>query len=515
MSPEELLIEDIGMYSRDPLGYALYAFPWGEPGDLSDSQGPRVWQAEILRAIGHHLSGPARHSPYQLAIASGHGIGKSALIAMVSAWAMSTCDDCRIVITANTEAQLVTKTWPEVTKWFGRAINSHWWLPTATKIAARDKGHENSWRMDRETWSENNTEAFAGLHNIGKRIVVIYDEASAIPDKIWEVTEGALTDENTEIIWLAFGNPTQNVGRFRECFGKYKHRWSTLQIDSRSVEGTNKAQIAKWIQDYGEDSDFCRIRVRGEFPRAGSKQFIGNDVVAAARRRKLEGNGWKIISVDVARFGENQTIIGLRHGPKFTIIERLRGMSTTQTAMRVMGHIKELVPRGVIVDGDGIGAGVIDYINLHMADWFKLNPTTRFVEFHGAPPAGDKFMYFNRRAEMWGAMKAWLETADIPDDPEIESDLTGPEYFFSSKNQIQLESKDDMMKRGLASPDIADTIAMSFAAYTPGKTQEELDREKIQATKDLQDRSLLQFRLTMERDARLARAEERRPSHWE
>ena len=516
MTSEERLIDDIGVYARDPLGYCLYAFPWEEPGDLVESRGPRVWQADILRTIGHHLASPQRFKPLQIAVASGHGIGKSALIAMICNWALSTCDDCRIVVTANTEAQLVTKTWPEVSKWFGRAINTHWWFPTATKIAAREKGHENTWRLDRETWSENNTEAFAGLHNVGKRIVVIYDEASSIPAKIWEVTEGALTDEGTEIIWLAFGNPTQNTGRFRECFGLFKHRWVQRQIDSRTVEGTNKAQIKQWIEDYGEDSDFCRVRIRGEFPRAGTSQFIPCDLVAAARKRKVHNyqHHWKILAVDVARFGDDQTVIGLRQGPKYTTLERVRGLTVPQTAMRVMQCITEHEPRGVIIDGDGIGGGVVDYVNLHHAKWIAEHPNCRFVEFHGGGKPTDGYMYFNWRAEMWGAVKEWLKDAEIPDDPEIETDLTGPEYSFSSKNQIQLEKKDDMKKRGLASPDNGDTISMSFAAYTPGKTQEEKDRDKIAASPDERAKFLMRYKLTQELEQRKARAEERPPESW-
>ena len=517
MTPEEMLIDDIAIYTHDPLGYCLYAFPWLEDGDLSDSAGPRKWQADVLLSISRHLVGPEKYKPLQIAVASGHGIGKSALIGMICNWAMSTCDDCRIVVTANTEAQLATKTWPEIGKWFNRAINAHWWSPTATKISAREKGHENSWRLDRETWSENNTEAFAGLHNVGKRIVVIYDEASSIPSKIWEVTEGALTDENTEIIWLAFGNPTQNTGRFRECFGIYKHRWQRMQIDSRTVEGTNKTQINQWIADYGEDSDFVRVRVRGEFPRAGSSQFIPGDLVAAARKRKASGyeRSWKIIAVDVARFGDNQTVIGLRQGPKFTILERVRGLTVPQTAMRVMAAITKHDPRGVIIDGDGIGGGVVDYVNLHHAEWIEAHPLCRFVEFHGGMAAGDSFMYFNRRAEVWGDLKEWLKTADIPDDPEIETDLTAPEYSFSSKNQIQLEKKDDMKKRGLASPDNGDTMAMSFAAYTLAKSQEEKDREKVDAVEDERAKFLMRYKLTQEVEQRRSRAEERRPEHWE
>ena len=164
-------------------------------------------------------------------------------------WAVSTCEDTKVVITANTDTQLRTKTAPEVGKWQRLSITSHWLDVQATSVAARDKDHAKTWRADFVPWSEHNTEAFAGLHNKGKRIVLIFDEASAIADKVWEVAEGALTDEGTEIIWIAFGNPTRNVGRFRECFRRFKHRWKARQIDSRTVEGTNKEQIAKWATD--------------------------------------------------------------------------------------------------------------------------------------------------------------------------------------------------------------------------------------------------------------------------
>jgi hypothetical protein len=363
------------------------------------------------------------------------------------------------VLTANTDTQLRTKTWPEVSKWFRLAINAHWWTVNATSIVSREKGHERIWRADAIPWSENNTEAFAGLHNKGKRIVVIFDEASAIADKIWEVTEGALTDEDTEIIWLAFGNPTQNTGRFRECFGKYKHRWKTFQIDSRTVEGTNKDQLDKWVEDYGEDSDFVRIRVRGEFPRAGSSQFIASDAVAAARKYKAEAFEHlpKILSVDVARYGDDQTVLGVRQGRKFRVLAKLRGLSTVQVAERVIEWRDTEQPDAIVVDGDGIGAGVIDQLQ-HRGYGKGL------FEFHGGMTPEDVSMYFNKRAEVWGKTREWINAgAEIPDDPELEQDLTGPMYYFSNKNQIQLEKKDDMKSRGLSSPDCGDCLAMTFA----------------------------------------------------
>src|SRR3546814_8384592 len=171
------------------------------------------------------------------------------------------------------------------------------------------KGHDKSWRADLVTWSVNNTEAFAGLHNQGKRIVLIFDEASGIDMKVWEVALGALTDENTEIIWLAFGNPTQNTGAFRECFGKSRALWHTRQIDSRTVEGTNKAYLEELVRTYGEDSDIAKVRVLGQFPSASSMQFISSAVVEEAQGRDCAplGSDPVILGVHIARRTEVDT----------------------------------------------------------------------------------------------------------------------------------------------------------------------------------------------------------------
>lgn len=506
MNPEEELIDFIGSFSRDPLGFVKKAYDWGEEGELVDFVGPHQWQSDVLTDIGIHLSGPNWGTPLQIAVSSGHGIGKSALISWIIDWAMSTCEDCKVIVTAGTGKQLDTKTWPEITKWFKLSLNSHWWDCKAESICVKDKTHERLWRTDAITWSEHNTEPFAGAHNRGKRIVIIYDEASGIADRIWEVTSGALTDEDTEIIWIAFGNPTQNTGRFRECFGRFKHRWITRQIDSRTVPGTNKLLFQQWVEDYGEDSDYVRVRVRGEFPRAGATQFISGEVVADARRRDGgdQAKAYKIISVDVARFGDDQTVVGMRQGLHATILAKLRGLDNTQVAMRVMEQIVKHDVRGCVIDGDGNGGGVVDYISLQLdsgelKEWKQKRPWFKLEEFHGGSTPGDVFMYFNRRAEMWGHMRDWLVTGSIPNDPELEQDLTGPEYFFSAKNQIQLEKKEDMKKRGLASPDCGDMLAMSFAIDPTPKTREEALIESIQNTADPMERHFMRLRETERR----------------
>jgi hypothetical protein len=250
------IVRDVSRFARDPLGFVLYAFPWGK-GELS-GKAIEDWQRDTLEAIGRGLLTP--NEAIRMATASGHGIGKSALVAWIILWALSTREDTRGVVTANTETQLRTKTWPELTVWHKRALNGFMFTVTATAIVSSQEAHAQTWRIDAIAWSERNTEAFAGLHNRGKRILLVFDEGSAIPDAIWQVSEGALTDADTEIVWCAFGNPTRNTGRFRECFGRWRHRWQTRQVDSRDVRISNKSQIREWIDDYGEDSDFVRVR---------------------------------------------------------------------------------------------------------------------------------------------------------------------------------------------------------------------------------------------------------------
>src|SRR5262245_16013866 len=298
------LLEWLAKVSRDPHAFVMGAFPWGE-GDsrLKDfPDGPEAWQKEILDGIKNGLLDI--NKAIQMAVASGHGVGKTALVSWIILWAIATKPDTRGVITANTETQLKTKTWAELGKWFHMFIAKDFFSFTATAIFAKDTAHEKTWRVDMVPWSERNTEAFAGLHNKGRRILVVFDEASAIPDIIWETTEGALTDSDTEILWCVFGNPTRTTGRFRECVPGKRHarEWKTKQVDSREVSITNKRQIQSWIDAYGEDSDFVRIRVRGVFPRTGEMEFISSEDAeraATTDEASSQPNDPLVIGVDV------------------------------------------------------------------------------------------------------------------------------------------------------------------------------------------------------------------------
>lgn len=463
--PLVMLAEDIASFTHDPLGYAVYSFPWGDKGGpLADVQGPREWQCEVMEDIRAHLESPVtRHQPLRIAVASGHGVGKSALIAMLMCWGLDTCEDTRIVVTANTEQQLRTKTWPEVLKWRGMSITKDWWRPTKMGIFSVVPAHEENWRADAVTWSENNTEAFAGLHNIGKRIIVITDESSTVADKVWEVIEGALTDEGTELIWIAFGNPTRNTGRFRECFGRFRELWLRRHLDSRTVEGTNKRYLDELVATYGEDSDIVRVRVRGLFPSASSMQFISSEMVDAARIRIPEpSDDPVVIGVDVARFGDDRSTIYFRRGRDARSIPpiRLSQVDTMQLAARVAEEWRRTRAAMVCVDEGGIGAGVVDRLK-------QMGVPVVGVQF-GSKPLGavklsDDVKVSNRRAEIWAIMREWLAGGAIPDDQQLADDLTGVEYGFDVRDAIILEKKEHMKERGLASPDDGDGLALTLA----------------------------------------------------
>ena len=451
---EAALTQEMGFCSNSSYRFVMFSFPWGE-GKLAEFDGPDAWQVEILRAIDAGLITPGQ--AIQIAIASGHGVGKSALVSWLILWALSTFEDTKGVVTANTETQLRTKTWAEVGKWFQLFICRHWFKMTATAIFSAQPGRDRTWRIDMVPWSENNTEAFAGLHNQGKRVVLLFDEASAIPDMIWETSEGALTDKDTQILWFAFGNPTRNTGRFKGCFTRFRHRWTRKQIDSRTVAITNKDQIQQWVDDYGEDSDFVRVRVRGVFPRAGDAQFISGDLVDNAVARYddevVNPRAPLVLGVDVARFGDDQTVLLLRQGRKVLWIKRFRGKDNHFVAAEIIKVMDDTAPDAVFVDG-GAGAGVIDIVR-------SYNRKITEVMFGSKALKIDE--YFNKRAEMWGELRHWLMFGAIPPDQELQDDLIGPEYGFARESLIQLERKEDMKKRGLASPDAGDALALTFA----------------------------------------------------
>jgi hypothetical protein len=441
---------------------------------LEHYQGPRPWQADMLQLIGEHLRSPQRHEPLQLAVASGHGIGKTALIAIVILWGITTFPEARGVVTANTESQLRTKTWPELRKWLNLCAVRDFFFLEGMSFRVSDPALERTWGCDALPWSETNPEAFAGLHNERKRILSLMDEASAIHDVIWTTVDGTLTDAKTEIIRIAFGNPTRPQGRFFDCFNRFAHRWQTRSIDSREVEGTNKAQLQQWVDDWGEDSDFVRVRVRGLFPKSAPNQLIPHDVIQAAQERDdyVKTSDPLIFGVDVARFGDDQSVLYIRKGKTAGIRCPLkwRGLDLVSLADQIIPHIIELRPHYVNIDGGGVGGGLVDILRTR---GFNVHE----VHFGGSSTNTD---YANKRAQMWCDMRDWLrDGGSIPwFDQELAEDLRNQTYQIreSRSNSLILTPKEAMKREGLSSPDSGDALALTFAQTVspiaaPGQTQ--------------------------------------------
>lgn len=449
---ESALAEDIGRFYDDPLGFIYYAFAWGQ-GELRGMDGPDIWQRAMLESIGETLRKDPQANIRE-AVASGHGIGKTTMTAWIVLWAMSTRPHLSGVVTANTMSQLSTKTWRELALWYKRGINQHWWKWSATKFWHRD--HPETWFTSAEPNTEHNSEAFAGRH--AKYVLMIFDEASAIPDRIFEVSEGAMSTPCAQ--WYCFGNPTKNTGRFKECFGKDKKRWTTRHVDSRTAKMTNKKELDEWIDTYGLDSDFVRVRVLGLFPRQGAMQFIPSDIVEKAMLQESPFEAWGlipvVIGVDVARYGDDKSTIAVRQGRKLHEIRKFRELNTMQLAAEVVVAMKDYGgAAAVFVDGVGVGAGVVD--RLQMLGY-------PVIEINGGATAFDEVQFYNATAEQWYRMREWIKGADLPTkDNELRLALIGREYYFDDKERIRLERKIDMKKRGLSSPDEADALAHTFA----------------------------------------------------
>jgi len=464
---EQEMIDELGTFAYDPYAFVMWAFPWGEEGtELVKETGPDEWQEWMLKLVRDRIINT--NEAILIAVTSGHGVGKSALVAWLIWWAFSTFRGTRGVVTANTENQLKTKTWVEIAKWYRLFIAHDLFKCTATALFAKDEASAREWRIDIVTWSERNTEAFAGLHNAGKRLIIVFDEASAIPDIIFETTEGALTDINTEIMWFTFGNPTKNTGRFRDSFdsGRFAHRWTTREVDSREVKRTNKTQLQKWIDDFGLDSDFVRVRVLGKFPRTDASSFIPRQLVSDAIDREIvdQNHAPVVLGVDVARFGDDITVIWPRQGRDAASlpVEFYQKMGIDYTIQRVVAAYNSHNAAMVFIDGGGVGGGVVDGCRALGLNVFEVDFGSRPDGVNNDPAV----KYMNKRAEIYGGLREFLATGSIPAQIAgrlMIDEMTGATYTLNAKEQITLESKSLMKARGLPSPDFTDALACTFA----------------------------------------------------
>jgi len=481
---QELMAQIWSPQVRDnPLAFVMYAFPWGEAGTpLERFRGPRKWQREVLTEMAEHIKAnrvlsDARkpneseddlsYKILRMAVSSGRGIGKSALVSWVVLWMLSTRIGSTTIISANSEPQLRSVTWAEITKWLSMSLNSHWFEVSATRLmpakwlgdlVERDlKKGVRYWGVEGRLWTKENPDAYAGVHN-HDGVMVVFDEASGIDDGIWSVAAGFFTEVTPNRFWLAFSNPRRNSGYFYECFeGGKRDFWKTRVVDARTVEGTDKAVYEQIIEEYGADSLEARVEVYGEFPSAGEDQFISPVWVDEAMGRVAYGDMDLpvVVGVDPARGGMDSTVIVVRRGRDVIDVRRYKGDDTMVTVGHVIEVIEEYRPALVVIDEGGLGYGVLDRLT-------EQRYKVRGVNFGWK--SKNPVMWGNKRAEMWGAMRDWLKRgAHLPKDRAMRSDLIGPMKKPDSSGTIFLEGKKEMKARGLASPDAADALAVTFA----------------------------------------------------
>lgn len=458
----------------DPEMFVMFAFPWGQKNTpLEHFKGPRTWQRKALRRITNFIKdNKGRISQGEMieamrrAVSSGRGVGKSALVSWLIMWMLTTRIGSSVIVSANSETQLRKVTWGELTKWATMAINSHWWEPTATslqpaqwltQLVERDlrKG-TRYWGAEGKLWSEETPDAYAGVHNMDG-MMVIFDEASGIPDSIWAVAAGFFTENILDRYWFAFSNGRRNTGYFYEAVdGSKRDFWESEKIDARTVEGTDKQVYQQIIDEYGEDSDEARVEVYGDFPKSGEDQFISPIVVEDAFKRPQykDITAPIVIGVDPARGGMDSTVIVVRQGRDLLAIKRFKGEDTMSVVGHVIDAIEEYKPALTAIDEGGLGYGILDRLT-------EQRYKVRGVNFGWK--AKNPIMWGNKRAEMWGMMREWLRTASIPTDRQLKSDLLGPMKKPNSAGTLFLEGKKEMKARGLASPDAADALAVTFA----------------------------------------------------
>lgn len=490
---DEHLAIEMADLSQDPLEWVRFSYPWNE-GELLGFDGPDKWQEGFLREWGEEIrikdfDGRTPVMPFMSSTTSGHGVGKSGLVAWIVGFIMSTRPHCRGRVTANSIPQLETTTWPEIVKWANLMITRRWFRITsgrgAMKIAHRL--HPETWRVNGIAWDEHRPAAFAGVHAATSTPFYVFDEASEVARIILETAQGGLTDG--EPMMFLFGNPTRPQGYFFDSHHDMRHRFKTFRVDSREAKMTNKTLLKQWVEDYGIDSDYVKVRVLGEFPVTGDRQFVPTNIVTMAMSEEREPaptiHDPVILGVDVARYGDDESVIHVRRGRDARSVGpfHFRGLDTNQLAMEVRKLAMEYLPDAINVDAGGIGVGVIDALN----GWGV--PNVNEINFGGTSPEAE---YADMATYMLGEARSWLKQVGVclpTKDPILKRQLTARQYWMVQGKKgtaVKVESKEELKKRavkaagtdgGDGSPDRADAFALTFAVPVAMRTVEDTRRE--------------------------------------
>jgi len=412
---------------------------------------PLPYQAEFLEAIA---SGERK-----ISIRSGHGTGKSTAASWAMLWFFLMRMPNKVVVTAPTSSQLFDALFAELKRWinelppaFEQAINvksdrvEHIAAPSEMFISARTSRAETP-------------EALAGVHS--EHVMLVVDEASGVPEQVFEAAAGSMSGHSAVTIMLS--NPTRSSGTFYESQTRLSDSWWTRRWSCVDSPLVSDEFVEEMRQRYGEESNAFRIRVLGEFPLADDDTIIPFHLVESATHRDIEiSEETKAVwGLDVARFGTDCTALCKREGPVVTEIRSWRGLDLMQTVGRVVAEYEALSPskrpREILVDSIGLGSGVVDRLR-------ELDLPVRGINVAESPSM--KETYTNLRSELWFKAKAWLEdrSCKLPQNDKLIAELTSIRYSFTSSGKMKAESKDEMRRRGLSSPDLADAFCLTMAS---------------------------------------------------
>ena len=392
------------------------------------------------------------------AVRSGHGLGKTAVAAMAALHFLFCYPDSIVISTAPTWPQVENLLWREI-----RQMHAHARLPLGGKVLTTSLELSEKWYA--LGLSTNKPERFQGFH--AEHLLLIVDEASGVDQGIFDASEGFLTGPGARV--LLIGNPTQVRGEFYEAFRSPLYRKLALSaFESPNVTAGTLVRpyltTPEWIADkrvkWGEGTPLWQARVLGEFPDQGEDMVFPLSWVEQAQQRTPQRHGPVHFGVDVARFGSDASVLAVRQGDDIVALDQHHQWDTTAVAGWIAAAAKQWHPQSIRVDSDGLGAGVYDLLK---AQGYPV------IEIHSGTAAKDPEQYLNRRAEWFWGLRERLDPAlapvplALPCDEDLLAQLTSLHYKFTARGQVQIESKDDLRKQGLPSPDCADAVCYAYA----------------------------------------------------
>jgi phage terminase large subunit len=435
-----------------------------------------TWQQEaMLRALAPEGA--------KVSVRAGHGLGKSGGLACVIWWFLETRDFAKIPCTGPSSHQLRDVLWSELSKWRRsadalsqtRGDHPRVWLSRlfeSTTERVYDRSAADEWFAVARTSSKERPEALSGFHGAPGSLLFILEEASGVVEGTFETAEGALSSPGARVIMV--GNPTRNTGTFAASYKQHRSEYTTLHFRSQDSPLVDPEYRPRLARKFGEGSNVVRVRADGEFPKQDDDVLISLELTEAALARdRAPGLGPRRLGVDVARFGDDRTVLLLRQG---ALVEQI-AIYAKQDTMVTVGHVVQAVQRWqvaeVYVDVIGVGAGVYDRLaELHREK--KLAATVIAVNVAEAArdrPTDQDAQGKILRDHLWLQTAAWLReeapvfAADGEACEDLAGELSSVKYAPDSSGRLVIESKDAMKARGLRSPDLAEALVVTF--FTP------------------------------------------------